>query len=290
MTKSYLPTLSSDSGLSKYLMEIRKFPMLTKSKEYQLAKRWKQHGDVKAAHALVTSHLRLVAKIAIGYRGYGLPINELIAEGNIGMMKAVKGFDPEKGFRLATYAMWWIKASIHEYILRSWSLVKIGTTAAQKKLFFNLKKMKNQIQQVDEDHLKPEQIKEISNRLDVSESDVVEMDQRLAGHDKSLNAKINNDSNSEWQDWVPDNKIDNALLLANKQELTQRRATLNEAMTHLDEREKDIINSRRLEDSPLTLKELSKRYNISRERIRQIESRAFKKLQSLMLEKKNDSS
>jgi len=261
--------------------------MLEAAEEYILAKNWKEKGDKKSAHKLVTSHLRLVAKIATGYRGYGLPMNELVSEGNIGLMTAVKKFDPEKGFRLATYAMWWIKASIQEYILRSWSLVKIGTTAAQKKLFFNLRKMKNQIMKSDQSNLLPEQVTEIANRLDVTEDEVNSMDQRMKGPEASLNATItgeDGEGESEWQDWVVDENADHELLLAHRQETNKRKALLDKAMSILNDREKEILFDRRLNEKPKTLEELSQKFKISRERIRQIENRAFEKLQKEMLE------
>ena len=282
---SNLPILSNEGGLSAYLDQIKKFPMLDAEEEYMLAKNWKTTGNIKAAEKLVTSHLRLVAKIAMGYKGYGLPVNEMISEGNIGLMQAVKKFEPEKGFRLATYAMWWIKASIQEYILRSWSLVKIGTTAAQKKLFFNLRKMKNQIMKSDQSDLLPEQVTEIANRLDVSEADVNSMDQRMKGPEASLNATITGeDGESEWQDWVVDENADQELQIAHRQETTKRKALLDKAMNILNDREKEILFDRRLNEEPKTLEELSQKYKISRERIRQIENRAFEKLQKEMLE------
>ncbi|TNE58781.1 MAG: RNA polymerase sigma factor RpoH [Alphaproteobacteria bacterium] len=279
---SNLPTLSSEGGLSSYLQEIRKFPMLEPEEEYMLAKAWKEHGDSEAAHKMVTSHLRLVAKIAMGYRGYGLPTNEIVSEGNVGLMKAVKRFEPEKGFRLATYAMWWIRASIQEYILRSWSLVKMGTTAAQKKLFFNLRKVKGQIQAIEEGDLHPENVKEIADRLNVSEEEVVNMNRRLSAHDHSLNAPMKADSEGEWQDWLVDDGIDQETLLAEQEELDTRRALLADAMKNLNEREQHILTERRLKDEPATLEELSQVYDISRERVRQIEVRAFEKLQKAM--------
>jgi RNA polymerase sigma-32 factor len=284
-TKTNLPILTPDGSFQSYLQKIRKFPMLDAAEEYVLAKNWKEKGDKESAHKLVTSHLRLVAKIAMGYRGYGLPISELVSEGNIGLMQAVKKFDPEKGFRLATYAMWWIKAAIQEYILRSWSLVKIGTTAAQKKLFFNLRKVKNQIIKSDQTDLLPDQITEIANRLDVSEDEVKSMDQRMAGHEKSLNAKISSeDGDSEWQDWVVDEDADQELQIAHKQELNQRQKLLEVGLKVLDDREKSILFDRRLIDEPKTLEELSQKHKVSRERIRQIENRAFEKVQKAMLE------
>ena len=284
-TMSNLPALSNEGGLSAYLDQIKKFPMLAAEEEYMLAKNWKTTGNIKAAEKLVTSHLRLVAKIAMGYKGYGLPVNEMISEGNVGLMQAVKKFEPEKGFRLATYAMWWIKASIQEYILRSWSLVKIGTTAAQKKLFFNLRKMKNQIMKSDQSDLLPEQVTEIANRLDVTEAEVNSMDQRMKGPEASLNATITGeDGESEWQDWVVDENADQELQIAHRQETTKRKALLDKAMNILNDREKEILFDRRLNEEPKTLEELSQKYKISRERIRQIENRAFEKLQKEMLE------
>lgn len=289
LEKQNLPVLSPDGSFNTYLQKIRKFPMLDAAEEYILAKNWRDKGDKESAHKLVTSHLRLVAKIATGYRGYGLPMSELVSEGNIGLMTAVKKFDPEKGFRLATYAMWWIKASIQEYILRSWSLVKIGTTAAQKKLFFNLRKMKNQIMRSDQSDLLPDQVTEIANRLDVSEDEVSSMEQRMKGPEKSLNATISDEhGESEWQDWVVDENADQELQIAHRQETTQRKALLDKAMCILNEREKEILFDRRLNEEPKTLEELSQKYNISRERIRQIENRAFEKLQKEMLEQAKD--
>ena len=277
-----LPILSNEGGLSAYLEQIKKFPMLDAEEEYMLAKNWKNTGNVKSAEKLVTSHLRLVAKIAMGYKGYGLPISEMISEGNIGLMQAVKKFEPEKGFRLATYAMWWIKASIQEYILRSWSLVKIGTTTAQKKLFFNLKKIKNQIAPRSEGDLKNEDVKNIANRLDVSEEEVISMNRRLSGKEKSLNSPIGEDGD-EWQDWVVDNDMDQELKFAQQEEMEQRKGLLKDSIKILNDRERDILYSRRLTDNPNTLEELSKKFNISRERIRQIENKAFEKLQRHML-------
>ena len=278
---SNLPTPAGGS-LSLYLAQIKKFPMLDAEEEYLLAKNWREEGNLKAAHKLVTSHLRLVAKIAMGYRGYGLPVNELISEGNIGLMQAVKKFDPDKGFRLATYAMWWIKASIQEYILRSWSLVKIGTTTAQKKLFFNLKKIKNQIAPRSEGDLRKEHVEDIAKRLSVSESEVVSMNRRLSGKEQSLNAPIGEDGD-EWQDWVVDNEMDHELKIAQSDEMEQRKDLLQDSIKILNEREKKILYSRRLTDEPITLDELSKKYKISRERVRQIENKAFEKLQKHML-------
>ena len=279
MSKNTLPSITDAGGLSRYLEEIRQFPMLEPKEEYTLAKNWKDEEDRDAAHKLVTSHLRLVARIAMGYRGYGLPVGEVISEGNVGLMQAVKRFEPEKGFRLATYAMWWIKASIQEYILRSWSLVKMGTTAAQKKLFFNLRKMKGQIQALDEGDLKPEQVTKIATKLGVSEDDVVSMNRRLSG-DSSLNAPVRNDAESgEWMDWLVDDSTDQEETLAQSEELNQRRGMLHDAMNDLNDREKRIFEARRLEEKPLTLEELSEEFGVSRERIRQIEVRAFEKVQ-----------
>ncbi len=285
LTKTSLPTLTPEGSFSSYLSKIRKFPMLDAAEEYVLAKNWREQGDKEAAHKLVTSHLRLVAKIAMGYRGYGLPVSELVSEGNIGLMQAVKKFDPEKGFRLATYAMWWIKASIQEYVLRSWSLVKIGTTAAQKKLFFNLKKIKNQIFAAEQGNMLPEHITEIATQLDVREDEVVSMNQRLAGQEHSLNAPVGSEEgDAEWQDWVVDENADQELQVSQRQELQQKQALLKNAMSVLDDREKEILQDRRLIDEPKTLEELSQKHKVSRERIRQIENRAFEKLQKAMLE------
>ena len=270
-------------GLSLYLAQIKKFPMLDAEEEYMLAKNWKERGNLKAAHKLVTSHLRLVAKIAMGYRGYGLPVNELISEGNIGLMQAVKKFDPDKGFRLATYAMWWIKAAIQEYVLKSWSLVKMGTTTAQKKLFFNLKKLKNQIAPNQEGDLRDEQVAEISKRLDVDSQEVINMNRRLMGHEKSLNDPIKAGETDEWQDWLVDDQLDQELIVSQKQEYDDKKELLYEAMQILNEREKEILQARRLSENPATLEELSKKYKISRERIRQIETKAFEKLQKSMI-------
>jgi len=281
-TISNLPT-PSVGGLSLYLAQIKKFPMLDAEEEYMLAKNWRENGNLQSAHKLVTSHLRLVAKIAMGYRGYGLPVNELISEGNIGLMQAVKKFDPDKGFRLATYAMWWIKASIQEYVLRSWSLVKMGTTTAQKKLFFNLKKLKNQIAPGQEGDLKDEQVDEISKRLDVNSEEVVNMNRRMMGQEKSLNDPIKSGETDEWQDWLVDKSLDQELIVSQKQEYDDKKELLNSAMKILDDREKEIINARRLSENPKTLEELSKKYKISRERIRQIETKAFEKLQKSMI-------
>ena len=274
-----MPKISVEGNLSRYLEEIQKFPMLKASEEYMLARSWRENDDTAAAHKLVTSHLRLVAKIAMGFRGYGLPVAELISEGNIGMMQAVKRFDPERGFRLATYAMWWIKASIQEYILHSWSLVKIGTTAAQKKLFFNLRKLKGQMQAIDDGDLSPETVKAIATRLEVSEKDVISMNGRLSGPDHSLNAPKIVDGDGEWQDWLEDEGQNQEQSLAETEELDKRTKLLNEAMGQLDIRERHILSQRKLIDAPLTLDELSKEYGISRERVRQIEARAFEKLQ-----------
>lgn len=271
--------MAPEGNLARYLQEIRKFPMLTAEEEYQLSKRWKDAADEQAAHKLVTSHLRLVAKIAMGYRGYGLPVGELISEGNVGMMQAVKRFDPDRGFRLATYAMWWIRAAIQEYVLRSWSLVKIGTTAAQKRLFFNLRKIKGQIAALDDGNLHPDQIKQIATTLHVTESDVVSMNQRLSG-DASLNAPMRADEGaSEWQDWLVDDTPDQETTLGETEEFSERMGLLTNAMGDLNEREKAIFQARRLRDEPATLEELAQEYNVSRERIRQIEVRAFEKVQ-----------
>ena len=276
---SSVPTLVTEGNLSRYLQEIRKFPMLEHDEEYMLAKAWREHDDVESAHKLVTSHLRLVAKIAMGYRGYGLPVSELISEGNVGMMQAVKRFDPERGFRLATYAMWWIRAAIQEYILHSWSLVKMGTTAAQKKLFFNLRKLKGEIEAIDDGDLRPEHVSEIAEALNVPESDVVSMNRRLAAPDHSLNAPLRIDGDGEWQDWLVDETPDQETELAEREELEARRELLANALGLLNERERNILTERRLKDSPTTLEDLSQEYGISRERVRQIEVRAFEKLQ-----------
>ena len=281
-TLSNLPT-PSVGGLSLYLAQIKKFPMLDAEEEYMLAKNWKENGSLQSAHKLVTSHLRLVAKIAMGYRGYGLPVNELISEGNIGLMQAVKKFDPDKGFRLATYAMWWIKASIQEYVLRSWSLVKMGTTTAQKKLFFNLKKIKNQIAPNQEGDLKNDQVEEISKRLDVDSTEVINMNRRMMGQEKSLNDPIKKGETDEWQDWLVDDSLDQELIISQRQEYNDKKELLKGAMKILNEREKEIINYRRLSENPKTLEELSQKYKISRERIRQIETKAFEKLQKSMI-------
>ena len=277
-----LPALSNEGGLSAYLAQIKKFPMLAAEEEYMLAKNWKTTGNIKAAEKLVTSHLRLVAKIAMGYKGYGLPVNEMISEGNVGLMQAVKKFKPEKGFRLATYAMWWIKASIQEYILRSWSLVKIGTTTAQKKLFFNLKKIKNQIAPRSEGDLRDEHVTEIADKLDVRKDEVVSMNRRLSGKEFSLNAPIGEDGD-EWQDWLVDKELDHDLRFAQQEEMKQRKDLLLDSIKILNDREKEILYARRLNDEPITLENLSKKYKISRERIRQIENKAFEKLQKHML-------
>ncbi len=279
---SNLPT-PAVGGLSVYLAQIKKFPMLDAEEEYMLAKNWKESGNLKAAHKLVTSHLRLVAKIAMGYRGYGLPVNELISEGNIGLMQAVKKFDPDKGFRLATYAMWWIKAAIQEYVLRSWSLVKIGTTTAQKKLFFNLKKLKKQIAPDQEGDLRENQVNEISKRLNVDSDEVINMNRRMMGQEKSLNNPIKTGESDEWQDWLVDDSLDQELILSQKQEYEDKKQLLNESIKILDDRERKIIEERKLSENPKTLDELSKKYKISRERIRQIETKAFEKLQKTML-------
>ncbi len=280
MTTQNLPALTSDGGLSRYLQEIRQFPMLQPDEEYKLAKSWREEGDRQAAHKLVTSHLRLVAKIAMGYRGYGLPINEVISEGNVGLMQAVKRFEPDKGFRLSTYAMWWIRASIQEFILRSWSLVKMGTTASQKKLFFNLRKVKGQIEALDDGDLHPDQVAEIAERLGVPEDDVVSMNRRLGG-DSSLNAQIKTDGEGagEWQDWLVDEEPNQEVQLADAEEHNSRMGLLHKAMDDLNERERRIFEARRLAEDPMTLEELSQEFDVSRERIRQIEVRAFEKVQ-----------
>ncbi len=283
MAASQLAVMSPEGGLSRYLTEIRKFPMLAKDEEFMLAKRWKEHGDPEAAHRLVTSHLRLVAKIAMGYRGYGLPLGEVISEGNVGLMQAVKKFEPDKGFRLATYAMWWIRASIQEYILRSWSLVKMGTTAAQKKLFFNLRKAKAEISAFEEGDLRPEQVDYIATKLGVTNAEVTSMNRRLSGPDSSLNSPLRSDSESEWQDWLPDNNAVSAeTMVAENEERSLRMGLLEEAMHELSDRERHILTERRLKDSPVTLEELASQYGVSRERVRQIEVRAFEKLQKAM--------
>ena len=274
-----LPMISGESGLSRYLNEIRKFPMLQPEQEYMLAKRWREHEDPDAAHQLVTSHLRLVAKIAMGYRGYGLPIGEVISEGNVGLMQAVKRFEPDKGFRLATYAMWWIRASIQEYILRSWSLVKMGTTASQKKLFFNLRKAKSQISALEEGDLRPDQVEIISTRLGVSKQDVIDMNRRMSG-DASLNAPLREEGEGEWQDWLVDQGSSQENILAERQETANRLGALRGALTVLNDRERRIFEARRLSDDPITLEDLSDEFDISRERVRQIEVRAFEKVQA----------
>ncbi len=279
MTTLPVPMLDAASNLSRYLQEIRRFPMLEPGEEFMLAKAWREHGDVDSAHKLVTSHLRLVAKIAMGYRGYGLPVAELISEGNVGMMQAVKRFDPDKGFRLATYAMWWIRASIQEYILHSWSLVKMGTTAAQKKLFFNLRRLKGQMQAIEDGDLAPEQVRQIAETLAVTEDDVVQMNRRLAGADHSLNSPVRADSEGEWQDWLVETGDNQETVMAEREELDNRQTLLRRAMTSLNERERHILTERRLREEPMTLEDLSQQYGISRERVRQIEVRAFEKLQ-----------
>jgi RNA polymerase sigma-32 factor len=275
-------TIAPEGNLTRYLQEIRKFPMLSAEEELALSKRWRDHEDMAAAHKLVTSHLRLVAKIAMGYRGYGLPLGELISEGNVGMMQAVKRFDPDRGFRLATYAMWWIRAAIQEYILHSWSLVKMGTTAAQKKLFFNLRRLKGQMQAIEDGDLQPEQVTKIATVLDVPEADVISMNRRLAAPDNSLNAPVRSDSEGEWQDWLVDDSDNQETVLADRQEMTGRKALLSDALKTLNERERHILIERRLKDNPTTLEDLSQQYSISRERVRQIEVRAFEKLQKAM--------
>jgi RNA polymerase sigma-32 factor len=283
MAANTLAVMSPEGGLSRYLSEIRKFPMLAKDEEFMLAKRWQEHQDPQAAHRLVTSHLRLVAKIAMGYRGYGLPIGEVISEGNVGLMQAVKKFDPDKGFRLATYAMWWIRASIQEYILRSWSLVKMGTTAAQKKLFFNLRKAKSEISALEEGDMHPDQVRLIATKLGVLDEEVVSMNRRLAGGDASLNSPLRADSEAEWQDWLVDEDTPSQeSLIAESEERSIRMSLLEEAMTELSDRERHILTERRLKDEPTTLEELAAQYGVSRERVRQIEVRAFEKLQKSM--------
>ena len=281
-TMPSIPSIGSEGNLSGYLSQIRKFPMLEPQEEYMLAKAWSEHDDTHAAHRMVTSHLRLVAKIAMGYRGYGLPVSELISEGNVGMMQAVKRFDPERGFRLATYAMWWIRASIQEYILHSWSLVKMGTTSAQKKLFFNLRKIKAQLKEVDEGDLPPESVTKIATALSVSEDEVVSMNRRMAAPDHSLNAPLREDGDGEWMDWLTDDSESQEVQVAEKEELDKRRDMLGEAMKTLNKRERHILAERRLKDEPTTLEDLSQEYSISRERVRQIEVRAFEKLQKSM--------
>jgi RNA polymerase sigma-32 factor len=283
MAANQLAVMTPEGGLSRYLTEIRKFPMLAKDQEFMLAQRWKEHQDPEAAHQMVTSHLRLVAKIAMGYRGYGLPIGEVISEGNVGLMQAVKKFEPDKGFRLATYAMWWIRASIQEYILRSWSLVKMGTTAAQKKLFFNLRKAKSQISAFEEGDMRPEQVSQIATKLGVLDEEVISMNRRLSGPDSSLNAPLRSDSESEWQDWLQDEtQVSQESALAESEEHTIRMSLLDEAMKELTDRERHILTERRLKDDPTTLEELAAEYGVSRERVRQIEVRAFEKLQKAM--------
>jgi len=283
MAVSSLTVMTPEGGLSRYLNEIRKFPMLAKDEEFMLAKRWQEHEDPEAAHRLVTSHLRLVAKIAMGYRGYGLPIGEVISEGNVGLMQAVKKFDPDRGFRLATYAMWWIRASIQEYILRSWSLVKMGTTAAQKKLFFNLRKVKSEISALEEGDLRPDQVSLIATKLGVLDEEVISMNRRLAGGDASLNAPLRADGESEWQDWLVDDVTPSQeTTVADNEERSIRMSLLEEAMTELTDRERHILTERRLKDDPTTLEELASQYGVSRERVRQIEVRAFEKLQKSM--------
>ncbi len=280
---SNLPSLTSEGGLSLYLAQIKKFPILDAEEEYMLAKNWRERGNLKSAHKLVTSHLRLVAKIAMGYRGYGLPVNELISEGNIGLMQAVKKFDPEKGFRLATYAMWWIKAAIQEYVLRSWSLVKMGTTSAQKKLFFNLKKIKKQIAPHEEGDLKKEQVDQISKKLGVKTEEVVNMNRRMMGQEKSLNDPIKDGEKGEWQDWIASDDLDQELFVSQKQEMDEKKNLLHQSIKILNDREREILEERKLSNEPKTLEDLSKKYKISRERIRQIETKAFEKLQKAML-------
>ena len=281
---SNVPSIALEGSLSNYLTQIKKFPMLSAVEEYMLARSWKDRGDLKSAQKLITSHLRLVAKIAMGYRGYGLPVSEMVSEGNIGLMQAVKKFEPEKGFRLATYAMWWIKASIQEYILRSWSLVKMGTTSAQKKLFFNLRKIKNQLSINNKGDLNTEHIEEISKRLNVKKEEVVSMNRRLLGKEKSLNAPIKDGDGTEWQDWLVDEKIDQELKLSQQQEFNQRKNLMHDSMNILNLREREILTARRLSEEVVTLEDLSKKYKISRERIRQIETKAFEKLQKAMLD------
>ena len=280
---SNLPSIALEGSLSSYLTQIKKFPMLSAAEEYMLARSWKNRGDLKSAQKLITSHLRLVAKIAMGYRGYGLPVSEMVSEGNIGLMQAVKKFEPERGFRLATYAMWWIKASIQEYVLRSWSLVKMGTTTAQKKLFFNLKKLKNQLSANNEGDLKPQHVDEISKRLNVKKEEVISMNRRLHGKEKSLNDLVKDDSGTEWQDWIVDDKLDQELKLSQDQELNERKNLMKSSMDILNTREKEILTARKLSENAATLEVLSKKYKVSRERIRQIETKAFEKLQKAML-------
>ena len=288
MKNNMIPSISNEGNLASYMQQIKKFPLLEVKEEYMLAKAWKNQGDVKAAHKLVTSHLRLVAKIASGYRGYGLPLSDLISEGNIGMMHAVKRFEPEKGFRLATYAMWWIKASIQEYILRSWSLVKIGTTAAQKKLFFNLKKIKSKISAIEDGDLTPDQVDKIATELSVPHKEVISMNRRISGSDYSLNSPVSDDSSGEWQDWLEDDTQNQEASFADTEEYLIKKNILSDSLEYLNERERDIISERQLSENPLTLEELSNRYGVSRERIRQIEAKAFEKLQTKMTEKAKD--
>ena len=288
MKNNMIPSISNEGNLASYMEQIKKFPLLEAKEEYMLAKAWKNQGDVKAAHKLVTSHLRLVAKIASGYRGYGLPLSDLISEGNIGMMHAVKRFEPEKGFRLATYAMWWIKASIQEYILRSWSLVKIGTTAAQKKLFFNLKKIKSKISAIEDGDLTPDQVDKIATELSVPHKEVISMNRRISGSDYSLNSPVTDDSSGEWQDWLEDDTQNQEASFADTEEYLIKKNMLSDSLEYLNERERDIIYERQLSEDPLTLEELSNRYGVSRERIRQIEAKAFEKLQTKMTEKAKD--
>ena len=288
MAKNLLPVISPEGGLSRYLREIRAFPMLDAEEEYILAKRWRERDDVESAHTLVTSHLRLVAKIAMGYRGYGLPVGELIAEGNVGLMQAVKRFEPDKGFRLATYAMWWIRASIQEYILRSWSLVKMGTTTAQKKLFFNLRRLKGQLKAIEEGDLHPDTVRTIADKLAVSEDDVVQMNRRLAGADHSLNAPMRVDGEGEWQDWLVDETPDQEMVLGESEEAVKRRDMLADAMRVLNDRERRILTERRLKDDPCTLEDLSKEFGVSRERVRQIEVRAFEKVREAIRDAQAD--
>jgi RNA polymerase sigma-32 factor len=282
MSSRGLPALQGEAGLSRYLSEIRKFPLLQPEEEYMAAKAWREHEDPEAARKLVTSHLRLVAKIAMGYRGYGLPISEIVAEGNVGLMQAVKRFEPDRGFRLATYAMWWIRAAIQEYILRSWSLVKMGTTAAQKKLFFNLRKAKTKINALEEGDMTPEHVADIATKLGVTQTEVVDMNRRLSGPDSSLNAPLKSEGESEWQDWLVDDTLDQETRMADSEELDERKSLLSSALGELTEREREIIAARRLQDEPATLEELSQKYGVSRERVRQIEVRAFDKLQQQM--------
>ena len=288
MKNNMIPSISNEGNLSSYMEQIKKFPLLEAKEEYMLAKAWKNQGDVKAAHKLVTSHLRLVAKIASGYRGYGLPLSDLISEGNIGMMHAVKRFEPEKGFRLATYAMWWIKASIQEYVLRSWSLVKIGTTAAQKKLFFNLKKIKSKISAIEDGDLTPDQVDKIATELSVPHKEVISMNRRISGSDYSLNSPVTDDNSGEWQDWLEDDTQNQEASFADTEEYLIKKNILSDSLEYLNERERDIISERQLSENPLTLEELSNRYGVSRERIRQIEAKAFEKLQTKMTEKAKD--